>query len=149
MRVGESVYSGCGSEVAATDRWSNYLLDYLPAIDTCLAEFRGEEAYVSVAYTMPGGETAIRVVDSDVRTWECATREQGTAINSIRPLDAADAVFGEGDPIFVRGIMPAFGEGCYVYEAVREADGSLIGAFGHDSCDVGGVAAREPDAGVG
>ncbi|RKR03918.1 MULTISPECIES: hypothetical protein [Maricaulis] len=148
MSIGSQTASGCGREVGGeVDRWSNYLIDYLPMIDLCLSDFRDRARHVSIAYTMAGGETGVRIVDLDMRTWECATREGGTEINTIRPLDAADAMFGEGDPIFVRGAMPDFGEGCYVYEAVREADRTLIGAFGFDACNSGPIAALGPDVG--
>lgn len=133
--LGGRSLAGCGDEVAADDRWSNYLMDYLPAIDICLSEFRNRNVHISVAHTIAGGQTGIRIVDEEMRTWECATRDQGRAINSLRPVDAADAVYGEGDPIFVRSALPEFGEGCYVYESVREADGTLIGAFGYDACN--------------
>ncbi|WP_291843964.1 hypothetical protein [Maricaulis sp.] len=147
MSIGNQTVSGCGREVGETDRWSNYLIDYLPMINLCLSDFRDRARHVSMAYTLAGGETGVRIVDLDMRTWECATREAGTQINTVRPLDAADAMFGEGDPIFVRGAMPEFGEGCYVYEAVREADGALIGAFGFDACNAGPIASLEPDVG--
>ena len=140
--------NGCGREAGGDlDRWSNYLMTYLPVIDMCLAEFRNRAQHVSYAYTMSGGETGVRLVDLDARTWECATREEGEAINSVRPLDAADGMFGEGDPIFVRGAMPEFGEGCYVYEAVRDTDNSLIGSFGFDACDTGDIASLDPGVG--
>lgn len=139
--------TGCGAEVAEQDRWSNYLPDYLPAIDTCLAEFRAPPVHVSLAYTLAGGEIGVRIVDGETQTWECATRDNGTAINSLRVVGAADAMFGEGDPIFVRGVYPEFGEGCYVYETVREADGTLIGSFGHDACDAAPVAAAGREVG--
>lgn len=140
--------SGCGREAGGNlDRWSNYLMTYLPVIDMCLGEFRDQAQHVSYAYTMSGGETGVRLVDLDARTWECATREGGEAINSVRPLDAADAMYGEGDPVFVRGSMPEFGEGCYVYEAVRAEDQTLIGAFGFDACDTGDIATLDPGVG--
>lgn len=135
LRIGETVQAGCAREQAQDDRWSNYIMSYLPAIDACLAEFGDRPAHVSLAYTMSGGATGVRIVDADTQTWECATRDEGRAVNSLRPLDSADALFGEGDPIFVRGVFPDFGEGCYVYESVREADGTLIGALGYDACN--------------
>jgi len=148
LSIGGWTANGCGREVGgAVDRWSNYLIDYLPMIDLCLSDFRDRARHVSLAYTLSGGETGVRIVDLDMRTWECATREQGTQINTIRPLDAADGMYGEGDPVFVRGAIPEFGEGCYVYEAVREVDNSLIGAFGFDACDTGPVAALASDVG--
>ena len=151
LRVGDTAVAGCGRERGREDRWSNYLMDYLPAIDACLAEFRGEPAHVSVAYTMRGGATGVRIVDETLQTWECATRDAGQAVNSLRPLDAADALHGEGDPIFVRRAFPEFGEGCYVYESVREADGTLIGALGYDACNAAPAssvtAARAPGMG--
>jgi len=140
VRLGAMAVAGCAYERAAQDRWSNYLMDFMPAIDLCLAEMGDRAMHVSLAYALPGGSTGVRMVDLDNRSWECATREQDTAINSLRPLDAADVVLGEGDPIFVREEMPEFGEGCYVYESVREADGALIGAFGYDACDAAPVA---------
>ena len=139
--------SGCGREVARDDNWSNYLMAYLPAIDTCLAELGSRARHVSVAYTLPGGHSAIRLVDQQARTWECATRDEGEAVNSLRELDGVDVMHGEGDPIFVRGEYPDFGEGCYVYETVRHADGRLIGSFGYDTCNATLVSARPSNVG--
>jgi hypothetical protein len=138
VSINGQALTGCGFEVAAIDRWSNYLFDYLPAIDVCLAEFGGRSRHVSVAYPV-GEATGVRVVDESGHTWECVTRDHDSAVNAMRPLDAADAVFGEGDPIFIRGGLPGFGEGCYVYEAIREANGVLIGSFGFDSCNSGPI----------
>jgi hypothetical protein len=143
VRMGANAMSGCALETAPVDRWSNYLAAYLPAIDACLAEMAGDADHVSLAYTLSGGETGIRLVDHDGGSWECATREQGNRVNSLRPINAADAVLGEGDPIFVRSLMPSAGLGCYVFESVRDAEGRLIGALGYDSCDGG------PTGGVG
>ena len=137
VQIGDDNIQGCASEVAAVDRWSNYLTGYLPAIDVCLAEFGGRAQHVSVAYPLASGSTGVRVVDGEGRTWECVTRENDEAVNSMRPLDAADAMFGEGDPVFVRSRMPQMGEGCYVYESVRESNGHLIGSFGFDTCNAG------------
>lgn len=138
VRIGQDEIYGCAAEVAPVDRWSNYLAEYLPAIDACLAEMSGQADHVSLAYTLSGGATGIRLVDRDGGSWECATREDGQRVNSLRAINAADAVLGEGDPIFVRSAMPDAMMSCYVFESVREADGRLIGALGHDTCD-GGV----------
>ncbi len=143
IRLGASEMSGCAMEVAPVDRWSNYLAEYLPAIDACLAEMSGTAAHVSLAYTLAGGATGIRLVDGDGASWECATREEGARVNSLRPIGPADAVLGEGDPIFVRSALPDAASSCYVFESVRDADGVLIGALGHDACDAGF------DAGIG
>jgi hypothetical protein len=137
IMIDGSALRGCGTEMASTDRWSNYIADYLPAIDVCLREFSGRAQHVAIAYPV-GDETGVRVVDADGRSWECVTREAETRVNALRPLDAADAMYGEGDPIFVRQSIPALGEGCYVYESIREADGTLIGSFGYDACGAGG-----------
>lgn len=143
VRVGDAEMSGCAMETAPVDRWANYLADYLPAIDVCLAEMTGEADHVSLAYTLTGGATAIRLVDHGGSSWECATRDDGTHVNSLRAIDAADAILGEGDPIFVRAFMPDASDSCYVFESVREANGDLIGALGYDVCDAG----REPGIG--
>lgn len=140
VRLGESAMSGCAVEVAPIDRWSNYLADYLPAIDACLAEMTGDADHVSLAHTLAGGLTGIRLVDHQGASWECVTREDGVRINTLRPISAAEAVRGEGDPIFIRSVMPDAALSCYVFESVREAGGALIGALGHDACDTGGDA---------
>lgn len=141
IEIGGAQLEGCGLERAETDRWSNYLMEFMPAIDVCLAEFGSRARHISLAHAQPGGNTGVRLVDQDGATWECTTREQDTAINSVRQLNAADAMLGEGDPLFVRSRMPGAGEGCYIYESVRRADGSLIGALGYDTCDSVPVAA--------
>ena len=46
----------------------------------------------------------------------------------------------------MRGDFPDFGEGCYVYESVREADGTLIGALGYDACNAVPVTAAQAAA---
>lgn len=139
VSVGGTQIAGCGYEVSHIDRWTNYLMDYMPAIDTCLGEFPQGAQHVTLAYPLSDGSTGVRIVDTGGARWECATRDEDSAVNSLRRLDAADAVFGEGDPVFVLGRMPELGEGCYVYEAVRAADGDLIGALGYDGCGGGGV----------
>lgn len=135
VEIGSHQFEGCGLERAEIDRWSNYLMAFMPAIDICLGELGSRAQYVSLAYSQPGGNTGVRLVDQDGATWECTTREDDSAINSIRQLNAADALLGEGDPVFVRSQMPEFGDDCYVYESVRLADGSLVGALGYDTCD--------------
>jgi len=143
ISIDGQVSTGCGTEVAETDRWSNYLTEYLPAIDLCLAEFSGRAQHVSIVYPVSDGLTGVRLVDGTGQSWECITRDNDEAINAMRPLDAADALYGEGDPVFVRDVIPGFGEGCYVYEAVRDAQGNLIGSFGYDACGSG------PDQSIG
>lgn len=140
LRIGAIAVTGCADERAAQDRWSNYLMDFMPAIDLCLGEVGDQAQHVSLAYVMPRGTTGVRVVDVDNRTWECVTRDEDSAINSLRPIDAADTLLGEGDPVFVRHAVPELGAGCYIYESVRHADGALIGAFGFDACDAAPVA---------
>lgn len=141
LRIGAIAVMGCAREHDTEDRWSHYLMDYLPAIDLCLAEMGDAVEHVSLAYTMPGGASGVRMVDNDSQTWECATRDDDSAVNSIRQISAADVRGGEGEPVFVRGEIPELGAGCFVYESVRHADGSLIGAFGHDACDTTDFAA--------
>lgn len=136
VEIGETVLEGCGREVASIDRWSNYLMTYLPAIDLCLGEVGPSARHVSLAYPI-GENTGVRIVDGEDATWECVTRDADDAVNSVRMLDAADVIFGEGDPIFVRRRVPDVGSDCYAYETVRRADGELIGAFGHEVCDLG------------
>lgn len=131
MVIDGSQFTGCASENAANDRWSNYLADWMPAIDLCVSELRQAD-HVTFAYSTASG-TAIRMADHSGNRWECVTVED-RRVNAVRSLSAVDVMLGEGDPIFVRSEMPARGDACYVYESVRTAQGTLIGAFGYDSC---------------
>jgi hypothetical protein len=131
IEVGTSAMEGCASENAETERWSRGLMGYLSAIDSCSREV-AEVDHITMAQPSGGG-TGVRMADRDGRRWECTTRSDGT-VNAVRALDPADVLLGEGDPIFVRSELPPNGQGCYAYEAVRYADGRLIGAFGYDTC---------------
>lgn len=133
VSVGGERFDGCAREVAATDRWTNYIASYLPAIDTCLYEMRNQAEHVTLAYPVASA-TGVRLGNRLGQRWECVTRQGNQAVNAMRTLEAGDIMAGENDPIFVRGEMPMAGEGCYVYESVRTADGELIGAFGFDAC---------------
>lgn len=130
--IGGERFSGCASENALNDRWSNYLSDWMPAIDLCVAELRNEAEHVTFAYSTSSG-TAVRMADHSGNRWECITVDD-RRVNAIVPLSAVDVRLGEADPIFVRSQMPARGDACFIYESVRDADGVLIGAFGYDSC---------------
>jgi len=130
--IGSDRYRGCASENAANDRWANYLADWMPAIDLCMAELRNDADHVTFAYSTASG-TAVRMADHAGNRWECVTIDDAR-VNAIVPLSAVDVRLGEADPIFVRSEMPTRGDACYVYETVRDAAGNLIGAFGYDSC---------------
>lgn len=131
IEVGSSELRGCASEDAETQRWSRGLMGYLSAIDACAREVPDAE-HVTMAQRSGGG-MGVRLADPSGRRWECTTRSDGT-VNAVRALDPSDVILGEGDPIFVRNDLPPNGQGCYAYEAVRYADGRLIGAFGYDTC---------------
>lgn len=130
--IGSDRLSGCASENAVNDRWSNYLAEWMPAIDLCVAELRHQAEHVTFAYSTASG-TAVRMADHSGNRWECITVDD-RRVNAIVPLSAVDVRLGESDPIFVRSEMPAQGDACFVYESVRDANGLLIGAFGYDSC---------------
>ncbi|GJL98230.1 MAG: hypothetical protein DHS20C06_20470 [Hyphobacterium sp.] len=130
--IGSTRLNGCASEHAANDRWSNYLADWMPAIDLCVAELSSRADHVTFAYSTASG-TAVRLADNSGNRWECNTVDD-RRVNAIAPLTAVDVRLGEADPIFVRSQMPTQGDACYVYESVRDASGVLIGAFGYDSC---------------
>lgn len=131
VEVGATQLRGCASENADSERWSRGLMGYLSAIDACAREVPDAD-HVTMAQPSGGG-TGVRLADPSGRRWECTTRADGT-VNAVRTLDPSDVMLGEGDPIFVRHDLPPNGQGCYAYEAVRHADGRLIGAFGYDTC---------------
>lgn len=132
VEVGDEEMTGCASENAVNERWSRGLMSYLPAIDACMREVPDAE-HVTLAQPGNGGGVGVRLANRSGQRWECNTRSDGR-VNAVRTLDPADAMLGEGDPIFVRSSMPGNGDGCYAYEAVRQPNGDLIGAFGYDTC---------------
>lgn len=132
ITFGGSVFVGCAREQGGDGSWTRDLHRYMPALEACLAEFpRGAEAVF--AYQMGDGVFAVRVSSND-ETRECAWSARDRRLTSMRPLDAADAHAQQGREAFLRTrTLPARTE-CRSWEAVRNADGDLIGAIGHDQC---------------
>ncbi|MCP2670839.1 hypothetical protein NHF40_07860 [Maricaulaceae bacterium EIL42A08] len=140
--AGRLMYEGCAREVGPAVTWAEDLPRYLPAIAACEAAGsqssmafarRGEGA---VIHARTDGDTAlVRYEYGQSGRWECAF-ERGRASWSI-VNESAPALADEGVVRFIPGRVPAAGEGCYLYERVERADGSIIGALAHDVCTPG------------
>ncbi len=142
VTAGRLVFDGCAREVGPAVTWAEELPRYLTAIEACEAAGnrssmafarRGEGAVIHVR--SEGGTALVRYEYGQSGRWECAV-ERGRASWSI-VNESAPALADEGLVRFIPGRVPAAGEGCYLYERVERADGSVIGALAHDVCTPG------------
>ncbi|KAA5804538.1 hypothetical protein F1654_00570 [Alkalicaulis satelles] len=151
VTVGRRDYRGCARETGPHPSWTENLPELMPAITQCLASARNSSmAFVrgsGSAHVIHAGadeeQTRVRLRVGETGRWDCVVR-QGRADFTVVSERAGEAP-GEGDPSFIPGHMPADGEGCYLYEAVRDDSGALIGALAHDVCGPGAIALTRLD----
>jgi len=144
IRVGEKTWRGCARETGPVVSWSESLPDHLDMIDACIERARSSSmAFVAGAarpQVIHTGAGAARFQLNGGGRWDCSVRNgraEWRVVNDGEPPRP-----GEGERVFIPGAMPADGDGCYLYERVRAADGRLIGALGHDVCAAGYAAAQ-------
>ncbi|MCC5994905.1 MAG: hypothetical protein JJU18_00865 [Oceanicaulis sp.] len=146
VMIGRLVYQGCARETGPHPRWSEDLPALAPAISQCLASARNSSmafvrgsgsAHVLHAARDEGGETRVRLRVGESGRWDCVVRG-GRAEFAVVSERAGEAP-GEGDPVFIPGLAPEDGEGCYLYETVRDAAGAVTGALAHDACGPGEI----------
>lgn len=136
LDVGGRTYEGCARETGPHVRWTHEIGEFLPAIEACLAANdvpAGSNRRVSLAYRV-GGSVIVRFEYPGTGRFDCHNDEMGLRwreVSGRQPL-----LPGEGDPYFLPGRMPEAGEGCFLYERVRGADGRTLGALAHDACAV-------------
>jgi hypothetical protein len=150
VAAGRLSYEGCARETGPNVRWSEALARYAAPIDACLRTARtGAMAPVGLAgparvlhARADGGAPVIRFRFGDTGRWDCragSARPQWSVV-----ADAAPMLPGEGDPVYAPGRPPGAGDGCYLWEHVRGADGAVIGALGEDVCATGMIDAPPP-----
>jgi hypothetical protein len=134
------VHEGCARETGPHIRWTHEIGEFLPAIEACradsavssLAHVRGAgNRRVSIAYH-EGGAVVVRFEYPGNGRFDCTYAEGGVRWRAVSDMEPA--LPGEGDPFYLPGQQPAHGEGCFLYERVRGADGRIIGALAHDGC---------------
>ena len=140
VHLGSLVYTGCARETGPVALWIDDLdaalsdigiceshLDRLQGVTPADLETRqvtywsGEEGRGRVIYRM-----------EDKGRVECRISGSRPDWSGLSENDSPQR--GDSDPIFIPDRVPEQGEGCYLYERVRDEDGQLIGAFGHDAC---------------
>lgn len=132
LDMGGQAYEGCARETGPHVRWTHEIGDFLPHIDACLANGTGARR-VSLVYR-DGEAVIVRFDDASTGRRDCASTSAGV---EWQPVDrSAPRLPGEADPYFLPGDMPADGEGCFLYERVRDPQGETLGALAHDGCAV-------------
>lgn len=143
--TGGRAREGCAREIGPHVRWTHEIGEFLPAIEACradsavssLAHVRGAgERRVSLAYR-DGGSEIVRFEYPGNGRFDCTHADGLVRWRAVS--DHEPALPGEADPYFLPGRMPEAGEGCFLYERVRDADGRIIGALAHDGCAVAPV----------
>lgn len=106
------------------DDWSRFIFSFLPAIDTCLADYVGELPRVSIAWPMNHGYVGMHLVNQNGARTECLSDSVAAEYDMISvgtPLRP-----GEGQPYFtpVTSAPPFHPD--FRHEKV-ERDGKLLG----------------------
>ncbi|WP_429912239.1 hypothetical protein [Glycocaulis sp.] len=142
LEIGGRSYEGCARETGPYPLWTHEIGEFLPAIEAC----RADSAVSSLAHVRGAGDRRVSLAyrDGDSQTvrfeypgngrFDCTHTGQGVRWRAVSDLEPA--LPGEGDPFYLPGRMPEAGEGCFLYERVRDADGRTLGALAHDACAV-------------
>lgn len=142
LEIGGRVREGCARETGPHVRWTHEIGEFLPAIEACsadsavssLAHVRGAGSRrVSVAYRQAEA-VVVRYDYPGNGRFDCTYTHGAVRWRAVS--DVEPALPGEGDPFFLPGRIPETGDGCFLYERVRDADGRIIGALAHDACAV-------------
>ncbi|MGJ3232911.1 MAG: hypothetical protein ACFE0P_14070 [Oceanicaulis sp.] len=141
--AGRLSYEGCARETGPHVAWSENLPRFAAPIEACLADSRSS-AVATLRAAGPArvlharteaGAPVIRFQFGETGRWDCRSGDPRPQWRVV--ADAAPVLPGEGDPVFAPGRAPNAGEGCYLWEHVRGADGAVIGALGEDVCGAG------------
>ena len=150
VQAGRLSYQACARETGPVESWSETLFAHLPEIQSChraasvrsVAYLRGAGERQVTHVRAEGPDVIVRFEYPDAGRIDCVVEldqndraEPFIAWNVV--LDGEPYLPGEGAPVFVLGSLPPSGSACYQWERVRDENGALIGALGHDVCASG------------
>jgi len=149
--VGRLVYHGCARETGPHPSWTENLPALMPDIRQCVSAARNSSmAFVrgsGQAHVLYAGQeqagTRVRMRFGESGRWDCLVGDRGPEFSVVS--DRAEPAPGEADPVLIPGVMPADGEGCYLYEAVYDANGAPAGALAYDVCGPGAISMSQLD----
>lgn len=137
-----SLLAGCCGEPvpaaeakdSATD-WSARLMDFLPAIETCLAASNGPMV-VTKAWPLNRGLVGVRLLDPERRRFDCLAPHAGGAPVAYSAIEGdGTRLPGEFQPLFTPNPgQPPAGE-CYQHQQVfHPTTGAALGWLSYDTC---------------
>ncbi|KPP80508.1 MAG: lipoprotein [Oceanicaulis sp. HLUCCA04] len=136
LDMGGRLHEGCARETGPHPLWTREIGEFLPAVNACLADDdapAGNGQRVSLAYHR-GGSAVVRFDVQGGGRFDCEYDASGISWQTVSDQEPRQP--GEGNPYFIPGRLPQDGEGCFLYESVRDAQGRTIGALAHDGCTV-------------
>lgn len=113
--------------------WAEYLFDFLPAIDACLAA-SSEPASVLTAGVMDQGKVGMRLVDVLDAEWDCVAEADGEAVDLLQPAGEGSEPVPPVEPVFTRAPGAPPPGGCYEHQEVEDASGEVIGWLSFHVC---------------
>ena len=115
--------------------WSSKLRDVMPGMLVCLRSVSGDGITVSKAWSMSGGKVGVRIRNADGSGFECVALADGSKFESLSGLPScADALPGEGNPVFVPAPASPKMAPCRRYERVLGGINETIGWLVYDTC---------------
>jgi len=115
--------------------WSGKLREVMPGMLACLRSVSGEDLGVSKAWNMGGGKVGVRIRAANGNGFECVALADGSKFETLSGLPSfAQALPGEGNPVFVPApASPKMAE-CRRYERVLGGVKETLGWLVYDTC---------------
>jgi membrane-bound inhibitor of C-type lysozyme len=128
LRLAPGDYPLFDPKAKPADDWSRLLVDFMPAVRTCLGQEVGHLPRVLKAWPMSKGMTGVRLQNLDGGRYQCIAAADGAAIDRLELLAFdASALPGESDPIFTPADGAYPGGICFSHERVEVGAGRFLG----------------------
>jgi putative lipoprotein len=119
----------------SADDWSRFLLDLMPAINTCLRAPVGDLPRVIRAWPMNHGMVGACLQNIDGGRHQCIAAADGSAIDRVELLGAeAERPPRAGNSIFTPADGAYPGGACFRHERVETKDGRFLGWLSVRTC---------------
>ncbi len=115
--------------------WSRFLLDLLPAVDSCLEKTPGAGPYVTKAWMVAPGRVGVRTRNAVAGWFDCVAQANGRVVERFAPVTAdSGSLPGEAMVLFTPARGSLLAGKCWQHERVLDRDGTLVGWLSANSC---------------